>query len=344
MNQNETLDQFWTSQPHTIREFLEHLPLFEKLGEEVAYTLEKHVAAAGIEYSTISHRAKKLDSFCDKATRKNYDSPLKDITDLAGVRIVYLYERDRKTIEEIIKEHFSVIEYVDKVADSEPHEFGYGAIHFLVKLGKKVKGARYDDLRDLTCEIQVRTILQDSWAIVAHHLSYKRESDIPRALRRKLNALSGLFETADGRFNELNIERETYRGELTASMEVDTQSILKQKINLDNLLVYTGWKMADRRSISPELASELLDELSSAGYDKIRELDKVIDRSMTAVKAYEKKYPPLERNTTKKTIYAQGGVIRIALSLVDEAYMESRSTTEGRKNRIREFRSLLADE
>ena len=135
-----------------------------------------------------------------------------------------------------------MIERIDKVADSEPHEFGYGAIHFLVKLGKNLKGPRYDDLRDLTCEIQVRTILQDSWAIVAHHLSYKRESDIPNALRRKLNALSGLFETADDQFNQLNIEREAYRGKLTASMEVDIQEILKQKINLDNLLVYADWK------------------------------------------------------------------------------------------------------
>lgn len=341
MHQDEALNQFWTAQPHTIRAFLESRPLFEKLAEEVAYTLKRHVSSAGVEYSGVSHRAKSLDSFCGKAIRKKYDSPLADITDLAGVRIVYLYERDRKAIEEIIRKHFTVIEHVDKVAESEPHEFGYGAVHFLVKLGKNLKGARYDDLRDLICEIQVRTILQDAWAIVAHHLSYKRESDIPKELRRKLNALSGLFETADDQFNQLNIERETYRGELTASIETDTQAILKQKINLDNLIAYANWKLPDRSSITPEIAAELLDELSSTGYDRIRAVDDAIDRSMTAVKAYEKAEPPFDMRTGKKVVYAQAGVIRVALSLVDEAYLASRPTSEERKDGIRKYRDRL---
>ena len=115
MEKDEALNQFWTVQPHTIRAFLESRPLFEKLAEEVAYTLSRHVTSAGVEHSAILHRSKSLASFCDKAIRKNFHSPLTDITDLAGVRIIYLYKRDREAIEEIIKTRFTVIEHVDKV-------------------------------------------------------------------------------------------------------------------------------------------------------------------------------------------------------------------------------------
>jgi ppGpp synthetase/RelA/SpoT-type nucleotidyltranferase len=73
---------------------------------------------------------------------------------------------------------------------------------------------RYDDLKKLVCEIQVRTVLQDAWAIIDHHLSYKQESDVPKILRRKLNSLAGLVETAHDQFdqcgmNEKIIEKES---------------------------------------------------------------------------------------------------------------------------------------
>ena len=44
--------------------------------------------------------------------------------------------------------------------------FGYGALHYVVKVKKLHAGARYDDLKKLCCEIQTQTILQDAWAVV----------------------------------------------------------------------------------------------------------------------------------------------------------------------------------
>ena len=58
-------------------------------------------------------------------------------------------------------------------------EFGYMDDHYIVRLPKECKGPRYNDIKPLKCEIQVRTISMDAWDAVSHHLDYKQKIDIP---------------------------------------------------------------------------------------------------------------------------------------------------------------------
>src|SRR3954447_23257501 len=185
MDVQRAVDDLWAAQPHVIRKFLELRPRYASLGEEVAYILRTAIRRAGIEFAAITFRAKTMESFCEKVARKKNSSPLSEITDFAGVRIVYLYKSDKEKLEALIEKEFNVIEKVDTGETSDPAKFGYGALHYLINLASGSSGARYDELKNLTCEIQVRTILQDGWAIVAHHLSYKQEADVPPQLRRK---------------------------------------------------------------------------------------------------------------------------------------------------------------
>src|ERR1017187_5491104 len=256
MDMAAALDQFWTQRADEVRAFLERQPKYQKLSEEVAYVLERAIRNKGVEFASIGSRAKTLSSFCEKVVRKGYKKPSDEITDSAGVRVVYLYESDRKRIETLIEKEFTIVEKVDKADKTDTERFGYGALHYLVKLGKKSSGARYDDLKDLVCEIQVRTILQDAWAIVAHHLSYKQESDVPVELRRKLNALSGLFETADDQFNRLRVEREAYAEEVKKQIVEKELEFLKHDINLDNLMAYLSGRLPDRGQQDVERSEE----------------------------------------------------------------------------------------
>ena len=208
---DEHLDKVWKDNPKYVREYYDLLPKHERLCNEVKHIITTDLKKAKIEYAHIENRAKTLSSFCEKVIRKSYKAPFSDITDLAGVRVVYLYLSDREKIEATIEKEFDIIEKVNKISDDDVEKFGYGALHYVVKIKEKHSGARYDDLKNLVCEIQVRTILQDAWAIVAHHLSYKQESDIPKELRRNLNALSGLFEIADGEFEKIRSARTQYQ-------------------------------------------------------------------------------------------------------------------------------------
>lgn len=257
------------------------------------------------------------------------------------MRIVFLYLSDRPKLETIIEQQFDVVEKTDKVNKDDIERFSYGALHYLVRLGKGSSGARYDELKKLVCEIQVRTILQDAWAIVAHHLSYRQESDIPRELRRKLNALSGLFETADDQFDQVRNERTIYKDKIKKQISAQGPNFLQQKINLDNLIEYLNWRLPDRQRSNPMQVANLLSEIAKQGYTQLAQIDDAILRAYEAVKAYEATYPPTDIDTGKHTIYEQVGVVRATLELTNDKYLQTRNLTNGRRQMIKEFRSLV---
>jgi putative GTP pyrophosphokinase len=231
------MDSVWRSQPETIKQFLDQRSDYEQLCIEVAYILRKRITTQSVEVALITQRAKTLNSFLEKIQRKKYDKPFSEIDDFAGVRVVCLYISDISKIEKVIQAEFQVVEKVDKFRSKAPDQFGYGAIHFVVRLGKKNLGARYDDLKDFKCEVQVRTVLQDAWAIIDHHLVYKRESDIPTHIQRKLIGLAGLLETADDQFDRIRQEREEYLDSLEKTAE-DEPVFLTSEINRDSVVAY----------------------------------------------------------------------------------------------------------
>jgi putative GTP pyrophosphokinase len=334
----DALSQLWQQQAHIIRAFLDLQPRYDRLSKEVAYILSKQLDAFGLEYAAITARAKTLNSFCEKIIRKGYKNPLKEITDLAGVRIVYLYLADVVKLEDVIEKEFAIIEKIDKVDKADPDRFGYGALHYLVSLGKTSAGARYDDLRDLVCEIQVRTVLQDAWALVAHHLSYKQESDVPKELRRKLNALAGLFETADDQFDHLRTERQNYKGRVRQELAQQEDKSLKRDIDFDNLTEYLALRLADRGPFSPEEVVDLLSELKEYGYTKLLQIDQALRKASDAIRAYEKKYPPTDLETGEECPYSPIGAVRVALTFTDANYYQKK---EPDKDKISEFKYLV---
>jgi putative GTP pyrophosphokinase len=285
-------DDLWSSQPHIIRRFIESRSNYEKLAEEVAYILESKVSKARIEYAAVTCRAKTLASFCEKVVRKKYQDPLKEVTDLAGVRIVYLYASDLSHIESVIEGEFRILEKVAKVEEEGTDRFGYGALHYLITLGKKASGARYDDLKDMVFEIQVRTILQDAW--------------------------SGLFETADDQFDRLKIERAEYAKNVERSLSAASPGFLAQEINLDNLHEYLRWRFPDRERSSRYHVAGLLNDLQKSGYRTLGEIQKLLKRTEEAVKALETKYPPSDEETGEEGPYTPVGAVRVAINFVDE--------------------------
>lgn len=271
------LDTLWRNNSDLIRNFLEQKNDYEQLCSEISYILKKRLNDSGIEFSTISSRAKTLNSFLEKIERKSYKDPFIEITDFAGVRVVYLYQKDLERIENEIKSEFNVIERIDKLNEKGTDKFGYGAIHFIVQIGKKSTGARYEDLKKLNCEIQVRTVMQDAWAIIDHHLVYKHESEIPTNLQRKMNSLAGLFETADNQFDTIRFERENYLKKLEDS--IGTVNFLDNELNLDTFQTYLKWKFPTLKIAYFENQPMIIFKgISSFNFKTLKELDHIIDK------------------------------------------------------------------
>jgi putative GTP pyrophosphokinase len=191
----------------------------------------------------------------------------------------------------IIKEQFTIIERIDKLAEMHSDQFGYGAIHFIVKFRREASGARYDDLKNLKCEIQVRTVLQDAWAIFAHHLSYKKKSDIPVILQRQINSFAGLFESADYSIEHIRQDREKYIQNINEDMQ--TNLFADIPFNLDTFTEYLRFKFvklevenfnqqlnrifADIAEI-PSISLKLIDSYVNKYQNKIEKVKEVISR------------------------------------------------------------------
>lgn len=279
-------ERLWKENTDSIKIFIERQPDYEKLCAEVAYILNRELNNEEIEFSTITYRAKNLNSFLEKIQRKSYRDPVSEITDFAGVRVVCLYIDDLKKLEKVISEHFEIVEKIDKLTDRKADQFGYGAIHFIVRLGKNASGARYDDLKNLVCEIQTRTVLQDAWAIIDHHLVYKNESNIPTVLRSRLNLLAGNFQSADEKFSDIRAEREEYLKEVENS-EINSEQFLENELNLDSFVRYAQWKFpelpAGRKVLDVPFYLKPLTEMNLR---TLGDLDEIVNRGADAYNFY----------------------------------------------------------
>lgn len=166
----------------------------------------------GVKVHFSESRAKTTESLLEKLSRpgKSYQDPFDQIPDLAGIRIVLYYQDDVERVGKTIESEFKIIEKTEEnqFKKYSPDQFGYLSRHYIVQLNqRRASLAEWSDFKNLHAEIQVRTVLQHSWAAVSHVLQYKREGDVPILLRRKLHRLAGLFELADEQFIEIRDER-----------------------------------------------------------------------------------------------------------------------------------------
>lgn len=148
-------------------------------------------------------------------------------------------------------------------------------------------------MRDLKCEIQVRTILQDAWASISHHLVYKEESSIPDRVKRDLNNVASLLEIAQGVFDTAKEKIDSYRSEiLQLQKETVPDKFLSQPVDYETLYAYTRWKYKDWQ-VSERWHNRLLSDIDLKKYPTLKEIDDVVERAKDAVMAYQKENPDL---------------------------------------------------
>ena len=160
---------------------------------------------------TVKHRLKNVEHLKEKIQRKwDVENPLtpenlfERVTDLAGVRVLHLYQDQFEAIHNLItkqiengdwvyhenpvayswdpesRQYFEGLELTPKIKDSY-----YTSIHYVVK-------PKSDS--NICCEIQVRTLFEEIWGEIDHTINYPSPTD-NKACREQLRVLSKLVST-----------------------------------------------------------------------------------------------------------------------------------------------------
>lgn len=279
-----------------VAKYSEMRPRYERLVGEVVYALTEYVAEQKIETSEILGRAKSIASFREKLQRKSYSDPEAQMQDLAASRVVCLFESDLERVKDIIVDSFHVVEIDDKSEGLGDDLMGYQGYHIIVRLGDKYLGPRYNDVKDLFCEIQVRTVLQDAWSKISHKLVYKSEASIPRQLRRNLNNVSSLMEIAQSVFDTVKVGQEEYMENLRRKVEAGDE-ILSQEIDHHTLKEYSLQKFPEL-PVSEHWQDRLIADLDMSRYQTIADLDAIVTRGAPLLEEFAARSPGMFRHST----------------------------------------------
>lgn len=306
-----------TAPPKDIeQDYAANIDRFDALGQEVKFALDQEIMDAGLKIHESSYRIKSIESIRVKIANRQLPPLISSVSDVVGARVVCLFRSDIESIIEIIERLFEVEERDDKTR-SDSEVFGYFSIHLICRLKKEHVGPRYDRLRDIKFEIQVRTLCMHAWAVVSHYLDYKGDWDVPDELKRSLNALSGLFWVADSQFEAVSKERDASRADAIVSAR--SGSTLEQNVNFDTVSAYLDQTFPDRPS-SREAISDLVAEIKEAGFESVAEFAAVIEKMRSAFERYEERHPPDSGR------YASVGVARVSLTLGSEAFEQVRKS------------------
>jgi putative GTP pyrophosphokinase len=312
-----TTPQHTIDVPTLTAEYQARTPLYEHLEGEALYILKSALVQSNIKFHSITSRLKELDSFLDKAQRKELKNPLDEIHDVVGLRVVCLLLSDIERIGSLVRASFAILGEDDKVEGTEVSSFGYMSVHFIAEMKSEFVGPRYDRIADMAFEIQVRTIAMDAWANVSHYLEYKSDEDVPSELRRDFYALSGLFYVADKHFEMFYGSKKQSQETMAQFFEAGTpEANAQQEINLDSLSAYLQAKFPYRSHADSARVSQLVSELISTGYHTIADVDEIVETAAYAFARFEKENPIMPDGK-----FADTGAVRISAAIVNENYV-----------------------
>ena len=273
--------------------YYDHIDELKQIDSIVDLKLTSAISDAGIHTMQIAHRVKTADSVIGKLQRKpeKYSSAT-SMTDLVGFRIICYFTEQIDKISAIIEELFDVDKdnCIDKSKTLSPNAFGYLSVHYICSLKKS------DDYPESLCkfkfEIQIRTVLQHTWAEIEHDLGYKNEFGVPIHVRREFSRMASLLEVADEGFGRIKKELDDYsaividklqKGDV-ANVAIDTLSLREfMKYNTDYLALVKDISSITGATISEANADPFIKQLMFFRIADLGRLDAAIksNRNLT---------------------------------------------------------------
>lgn len=181
--------------------YLRDFTRFQDLTARMERAVSARLTESYIAVHAVQSRTKEPDSAAGKFARLDesgepvFTDPLREVTDLVGVRVITYLTSDIERVEQALTSAFEVRQRVDRTSVTQSAGmFGYAGTHLIL---------RADD--ELHFEVQIRTVLQHAWAEIEHGIRYKgsRTTSSP-PIDRAFTLAAGLIELADAQFAEVD--------------------------------------------------------------------------------------------------------------------------------------------
>ncbi|MBQ3110174.1 MAG: GTP pyrophosphokinase family protein [Clostridia bacterium] len=124
---------------------------------------------------SVQYRIKSPDSMMAKLKKRGFEthcnSAMENVYDAAGIRIICPYIDDVYLMAQKLAacSDIEVVEIKDYIKN--PKENGYRSYHMILKTPVLWQG----ETKHVTSEVQIRTMVMNSWACCEHQLKYKKD-------------------------------------------------------------------------------------------------------------------------------------------------------------------------
>lgn len=151
----------------------------------------------------IDGRTKSVKSICTKLQKKKkpltLDSAAKNLTDIAGIRVICPYISDIYEIQDrlLAQDSISLIRRSDYIRHPKPS--GYRSLHLIV--GTSLRSG--ENTVRIPVEIQLRTVAMDSWAGLEHKLKYKNPRGVSDDVSVELSECAAVIAQTDERMQRI---------------------------------------------------------------------------------------------------------------------------------------------
>jgi predicted RNase H-like nuclease/ppGpp synthetase/RelA/SpoT-type nucleotidyltranferase len=281
-----------------VREYAALQPTLQAAADEFVQLAIALLDEAGINYLSVTGRAKSVASFAAKAARavdgrQVFTDPLRQITDQIGIRVITYVQSDVQAVADLLDDQVVVHDDRDMGRETASEgRFGYASRHLLVSLDPVRAGQdAYDLLRGRQAQVQIRTVLQHAWAEFEHDIRYKGtipDEHVPD-FDRRFTLAAGLLELADREFSTI---RDRLREGVTApvaEVEDDDPRISPRELAafLAGQYADAGWSRTDHYA----WISTLVLELGIASLAELGEVLRGVDAEALRERM-EYRYPP----------------------------------------------------
>lgn len=184
-------------------EFSSNFSIYENAADRYHAFLNELLAHLTLQPPLLSVRPKDALSLYKKLQKKirdgkEYTNPWTDCADLVGARVTVALSSDKSKVLAALIEaqergELESVQIDDKELVRDPRSLTYSGLHAQIGL-PNLKNHRGDLI---SCEVQIRTAAEHTWAETEHKYIYKGPTEIPSETRRTFARILALVELMD---------------------------------------------------------------------------------------------------------------------------------------------------